>query len=972
MSIQTFPLSHIQFLAGKFRLEFSHVGLTVNHRHFNFPGPEQICSLRETGLLVIVEWGGKRFCFFRQSGLHDFLTTALHERLAFWKAEYLPIYQRLAEAETLFRREIKSHQRYFRASNIKSLLDKYQVYKPDFSHLQAFDDLGLNCSAVEGQLYDFLFHTKDFQQRFNDAWSQRQLGQNQQLFDQLEAHPLTDKQRLACVTDEDSVLVIAGAGTGKTSTMVAKANYLVANGLAKPEEILMLAFGSDARDELQQRADEYALLTGLKVSTFHQAGRQIVSFCEGATTVSVLATDEREYQKFVNLQIVELLKTDGIRDDLKRFFGQYFYPQPDNIDSKTHGQYLKYVKDNEVRALSGDLVKSFEELEIANYLFSNGIAFEYEPVYPVAVSEPGRKAYQPDFYLTDLDVYLEHFGVDKNGQTRQDIDAEKYQKGMQWKRQVHQENATILWETYSWQSKQSGGLTTALEALIKRHCKQHRIPIENVIRPIGDDDFFAQTAQFKMDNGFYTLMSQFLSLFKASERGVDATQLKGMSAYNQTRWALFKKLFDWVYERYQSVLQANGTIDFADMISRATFHAQQDYFHLHTKESFRLKYLLVDEFQDISPIRASFIKAIRAANPGCGLMGVGDDWQAIYRFTGSDVRLTTQFEQFFGEAELLSLDKTFRFNDRIETVASTFVQKNPHQIAKRLKTHSKSDQREVHIITTGKDSAIERALAQIQNQLKGRTASVMFLARFKNSLPPLNTYKSQHRNLKFSGMSVHSAKGKQADFVIILDVVKGKYGFPSEVQTDPMLEILLPSLEDFQHAEERRLFYVALSRAKQTVFIQTQLGFESSFIKELKDLREDVSVSLTAVQNHYIEQVRCPSCLEGQLVPIEGQYGLFYACSLGKDYCPTIIKACPECGNAPFVMNETHYLCASAECGYKAERCPVCETGILKQRFNSKTQQPFLGCTNFIKRGDEKCTFTRKVVSVNKDKANSL
>ncbi|WP_304915372.1 UvrD-helicase domain-containing protein [Methylophaga sp.] len=972
MNIHLFPISHWQWLTGKFRLELSHVGLTVNQRHFNFPEPDQSCSLRETGLLIILEWGEKQFSFLRQHGLHDFLTSALQQRLEFWKAEYLPIYQRLAEAEALFRRDIKNHQRYFRASHINILLEKYQIYKPDFSHLQAFDELGLNRAAVDGQLYEFLFHTNDFQQRFNNGWCQWQLGQNQQLFDQLEAHPLTDNQRLACVTDEDAVLVIAGAGTGKTSTMVAKANYLVANGLAKPEEILMLAFGSDARDELQQRADEYAVLTGLKVSTFHQAGRQIVSFCEGATTVSVLATDEREYQKFVDIQIAELLKTEGIRDDLKRFFGSYFYPQPDNIASKTYGQYLKYVKDNEIRSLSGVLVKSFEELEIANYLYSNGIAFEYEPTYRSADSEAGRKAYQPDFYLTDLNVFLEHFGVDKNGQTREGIDAEKYQKEMQWKRDAHEKNGTTLWETYSWQSKLVGGIPKVLDTMIVKHCQQNQIALENVIQPLAYDQFFAQLAKLKLDTGFSKLMAQFLSLFKASEMGVDTKQIKKMSPYNQTRWALFQKLFNWVYERYEAVLHANGTIDFADMISRATFHAQQDYFHAHTKQSFRLKYLLVDEFQDISPIRASFIKSIRSANPGCGLMGVGDDWQAIYRFTGSDVRLTTQFEQFFGEAEILSLDKTFRFNDRIETVASSFVQKNPHQIAKRLKTHTKSDQREVHIITAAKESAIEQALAQIQNQLNGQTASVMFLARFKNSLPPLKLYKSQHRNLVFSGMSVHSAKGKQADFVIILDVVKGKYGFPSEVQTDPMLEVLLPSLEDFQHAEERRLFYVALSRAKNTVFIQTQLGSESSFIKELKDFSKDVSVSLAALQNHYFEEVRCPSCLEGQLVPIEGQYGLFYACSLGKNYCPTIVKTCPECSNAPLVMNETHYLCASPECGFKAERCPACETGMLKQRFNSKTHQPFLGCTNFSKRGDEKCSFTREVLSANKDKANSL
>jgi DNA helicase-4 len=154
---------------------------------------------------------------------------------------------------------------------------------------------------------------------------------------------------------------------------------------------------------------------------------------------------------------------------------------------------------------------------------------------------------------------------------------------------------------------------------------------------------------------------------------------------------------------------------------------------------------------------------------------------------------------------------------------------------------------------------------------------------------------------------------------------------PSKVITDPLLESLLPTLEKYAYAEERRLFYVALTRAKQTVFIHTVFGQESDFLKELKLKSFDVNFDKNELNQYVIESAHCPECGTGSLIPRVGQYGLFYVCSLGKNYCDTLVSRCPSCEKAPLLRNNEFHYCASSDCDFKADCCPVCMTGRFKK-----------------------------------------
>jgi len=950
-------LSKWQALLGKRDIHLYQEGLMINRHSYPYPAIKYNVSVQTFGPFITLKWGSDSFLFFSNEILKKAFNKLFESRIEYWRNDCRPKFEALVERGEEFDTILSSKDRYIKTSYLNEMIDGFIEVNGVLDDESDWLKLGFDTQSISENFRLFLSDPNAFQRLYNENWIDIELKKNKALFDQLEEHPLTQRQRLACVTDEDNILVLAGAGTGKTSTMVAKAKYLVVNGYATSSEIMMLAYGSDAKKELQERVDEHKDLQGVQVSTFHSAGKRIINFHE-ENSVSRLATDDKVYTKFVENQIQELLKNESSSEDFKQFATKYLYPKPNDLEFKSQGEYLHYVKDNGLRALSGDLVKSFEELTIANFLYSNSIKFEYEKVYPFPSTEPGRGGYQPDFYLTDFDIYLEHFGIDKEGNTRKGIDSEKYREEMQWKRNFHKENETVLWETFSHQAKTPDSLIKVLEGKINEYCLQNDIAPENVFIPVSPNSIYTCLKDLGIVSTFSTLLANFLSLFKASPYGLEAIKVGHLDDYNLNRWKIFERLFHWIYKQYQSVLEANKAIDFSDMINKATVYTEKTEFHEKTKGSLKIKYLLVDEFQDISPIRASFIKALRSANPGCSLMGVGDDWQAIYRFTGSDVRLTTEFDKNFGASEVLQLDKTFRFNDRIEKVASGFVQKNPTQIPKQLITHTHSNNPEVSIIKDSKEVAITRAMDALGEPEEGAKPTLMFLSRFKKTLEAVQGLQAKYPSYEIKAMSSHGSKGKQADYVMILDVIDDKWGFPSKIETDSILLSLLPAVDDFKYSEERRLFYVALSRAKQSVFIHTELGRESVFIKELEENTEDVRVFLNDLSLLFRKDVRCPECLEGNLVPLEGRYGLFYACSLGKHYCKTVVKVCAKCNEAPILPGEDHYQCASESCDNKLKRCPSCHNGMLVERKNSKDDRVFWGCSNFRINEKNSCRYS--------------
>ena len=304
--------------------------------------------------------------------------------------------------------------------------------------------------SFEEDVRNFIHSNFNFRSTLFWLHQKRALKRHKGYFDTVESKPLTDLQRRSVIMDERRSLVVAGAGTGKTSVIVAKAGYLIESGKCKPEDILLLAFNADAAKELAERC-RTQLGVDIQASTFHALGNRIVGTVEPKVlTLSRLALDQQHFSRFLDSVIGEL-KTDKetwkkarsfVLGHLKAYRAEYEFA--------TLEEYEAYTSTVELRALSGDLVKSFAELDIANFLFYNGVRFEYEKRYPRVSTR-----YQPDFYLPDYDIWLEHFGIDQDGRTAPYIDQEKYHKGMEWKRGIHAQNKTKLLETYSWQKSQA-------------------------------------------------------------------------------------------------------------------------------------------------------------------------------------------------------------------------------------------------------------------------------------------------------------------------------------------------------------------------------------------------------------------------------------------------------------------------------------------------------------------------------------
>lgn len=277
---------------------------------------------------------------------------------------------------------------------------------------------------------------------------------------------------------------------------------------------------------------------------------------------------------------------------------------------------------------------------------------------------------------------------------------------------------------------------------------------------------------------------------------------------------------------WQKNLKEQNQIDFSMMISRATQYVEKGRFISPWK------FIMIDEYQDISPDRLALVEALcnqTKAEHQASIFAVGDDWQSIYQFAGADVDLTTGFKDRFESSTIHHLDTTYRFNNQLGAVANRFVQENPIQLPKELNSFKQQKQKAVY---TAPSKDVEKILDQLNRQVKGKgTKSVLLLGRNHYHKPELLAdWQKIYTSLDMSFMTCHASKGKEADFVIILCVDEGQ--FPAKKKQLHIDGALTESSDTFPYAEERRLFYVAMTRAKEKVWI-THSGDGSGFVQEL-------------------------------------------------------------------------------------------------------------------------------------------
>ncbi|MFC0513001.1 UvrD-helicase domain-containing protein [Mucilaginibacter angelicae] len=783
------------------------------------------------------------------------------------------IIDQVTEANIIFTR-LTGFERYFANSDEQAFLNSYCVTReaivPDYVSMGLVDGIAEALRSFCNNFDLCAIERKDY----NNEFVKRQQVKYADFFAGLEAYPLSPDQTEAIIRDEDNNLVLAGAGTGKTTTISGKVAYLLEKGIATPDELLIISFTNNAALEMRDRCRKFCQnmpgAENLEVRTFNSFGFLVCRSCSDQEIR--LAFDDSDKAKiYLQEKFDELFISDpSFQRKAVNYLAFFNRPPKDESEFETRNDYLTYEQGFKNITLDGIKVKSQQEMEIANFFCLFNIRYEYERHYPLEVEDrnPMFGVYQPDFYLTDYQIWHEHYGITRNGDVAKSLTTrppyktarEYYHAGMAWKEHIHEKYKTRLVKSYSFEASEGNLIRNLKERLLAEGVEMHERSPEEILEQIK------KSADYE---DFINLIYVFLGLMKSCGKLPEELHPdKG-----DKRFRVFLDVIGPLFKAYGQHLKGIPAVDFNDMINQAAQHFRNGEFNKP------YKYILVDEFQDMSLGRYELIKAIRAQNPGVKLYVVGDDWQSIFRFTGSDLSIITQFEKHFGVTSKTAILKTYRFNDQILNMSSAFVQKNPAQIAKQLIAQQPAPEGYVSfefikVASGGGREQYLRFRTQHLSEILGKInaekpdASVFMIGRYKLNAPRDMRYlHNQYPGLDIKFFTAHGVKGMTCDYAILLDLDSGILGFPSEMADDPMLNYLLQEGDDYENAEERRVFYVAITRARYKNYLIYNENQPSKFITELQ------------MTENSTEQagIKCPECT-GPMIKRIGPHSEFYGC----------------------------------------------------------------------------------------------
>lgn len=843
--------------------------------------------------------------------------------------------------------------------SIRDRINNFDVYlDDDFCRPLAlrYDQINNELRSSNKLFYDFDIHSnlKELIGKHNREFIEN--NKKNHLFDDINGRSLDDEQREAVLTDELSTLVIAGAGSGKTLTICGKVKYLLNEKKVQGEDILLLSYSKKSADDLQKKM---SLIDGkLTVGTFHKIGLDVLK--ETHNKVFVV---EDQYKAIIERYFREEIKRNPyMLRIILAYYGQYVASDRHNRKYKNEGEMFEDLKKQDFTTLKARLVnlsndvsrretlkkehvKSFQEMAIANWYFINGIDYIYEFPYEKDTSTADKRQYLPDFYLPKYKIYHEHYGINREGKAEQfeGQEAQMYVQNMEWKRSIHSQYQTKCLETYSYEFD-DGSVFDKLEKELKENGVE--------IHPLSDSEILNALESIyegRSFKSFINLISTFLSLYKARfENEFGFEELAGFSvgnAYERERARLFLIIVKDVYLYYMNCLRSNGKIDFDDMILKSMRE-------LEGTDSFKYKYVIVDEFQDISFSRMQFLKTL-ISHGHSKLFAVGDDWQAIYRFSGCDLNIFLNFAEYFGASAITKITTTHRNSQELQDIAGPFIKANPEQFNKRISSVKHLDN-PVRIVYSSEKKyyAFMDVLKEISKI--DANANVLILGRNNKDFESISMdgkiYKDfkesnetktvvrvrDYPSMKFSYSTVHGSKGLEEDYVIIINADDSRLGFPNKTEDDELLDMVLSSKSGYEYAEERRLWYVALTRTRNYTYIIADKENPSVFVKEIE--KQCLILNPDAKMTHE-DEIMCPKCKSGRLLlrVNKADGSRFYGCS-NYPYCDYSIndtkavsmnKRCRKCGD--FMVYRKGPLGAFYGC-HNYPRCDYTEKYVSKKQ----------------------------------------
>lgn len=976
-------------------------------------------------------------------------------------------------------------------AELNSYIDYKMVDELKAKYLDLYDLINDAKSKIQLK-NEFIIFTNKYKglnsiiEKINGYYINNELTAHKRFFDNIDGKSLDYNQRVAVVSDEINSQIIAGAGCGKTLTVNAKVRYLIEKKGIKPSEILCLSFSNASVRDLKEKLPE-----DIEIYTFHKLGGKILE--ENDLPSRPVDNILKDYIKIYFRDNV--INNEKLCEDIFEFYSYYFYNNIEEDDVDSIGEVydidksrdyttLKalYGGDNEKITYDNKTVKSFEELLIANYLFAHQIEYEYEKDYETVnkyyleqkefvfnlifdkiaeintidildkididledlfeVKEVYTENYKPDFYLPENEIYLEHFGVNRNCHALwlDELGCKKYKEGIDWKRELHEKYGSKLVETYSYYMAEDRLLLRLEEKLKDEGVEIREIDYAYLISKIVEKN---KVNRFK---DFMKLIQSFIELFKGNDYKIDKFDEFKKSVdliddeFNKKRNSLFLNIVEDIYISYQNYLSETKKIDFNDMINHATEEVKKD----NLNDNY--KYILVDEYQDTSFTRFNLVKSIQEKT-GAHVCVVGDDWQSIYRFTGCDVSLFSKFEDYFDNPLKLKIETTYRNSQQLIDISGNFIKENPNQIKKSLSSKKKSTNKPVKIAYYNSKSSEDKlkVMENVVDRIAKTSDRIMILGRnnadindyiqeskddvkkpFQKTRKENELIYPKNKNLHIEFISVHKSKGLEEDNVILINLENKINGFPNKMADDPLMDFVINDSDQYEFGEERRLFYVALTRTKNNVYLLVPNNDKSKFVEELeKDINkleiishdsetfDDPDEFMKDKKVHTLKtHLKCPICKTGNVELILFNKGgktlaKFFSCShercdwKGGNYYSDLrlldeIEICNECGSILQVYNGKYgpyYRCKNkcktpkiegeklkriekileeieSDIEYKSYKskvkCPKCKTGNITLKINPDNKYKHLECSN------NDCDWKINRININKSEIDEI
>lgn len=745
------------------------------------------------------------------------------------RARHLSQLQNLRARFLDIRALMSDNSRYFRFSRFAQLAEKIEKIRLQVQHIKALS-VRRQQKELLLEIDNFVREMPAFREKLNQAYMRREMNAAGPIFkDSLGRPLLTEDQAFAALSDDDRNLIVAGAGSGKTRVIDFKVRYLVHYKKIDPSRILLLSFSRKSAQDLIEKIS--VTVPEIEARTIHSFALQIAR----PKNRKIFDDRQKEMETFIFKALVQTLQDHRIFKSFYTFYEKFFtalkpmifYENLDDLREDLRKLNSKLIETPDrfgeikarraLRTLKGDYVRSIDERYIADFLYLHEVKYEYERPYP---TDPD---YEPDFYLTDYGVYLEHFAITNSGRPPEYFkDPDKYLEGMRWKRELHKRQKTKLIESYSYLLN-AGETADYLTTLFEKH---------GIVLKAEDSGLDLYQ---KISREFGRVFVKFYQMYKLS--GLSMGEIR--HRHTEVKFQLFLEVFERFLEHFQRLVQQEHKMDFNDMIIEAI-----KKYELGTGRSF--DYIIVDEFQDTSNLALKLLDQVVADNPQTSFLSVGDDWQSIYAFNGSDVMILSDFERRYEGSALRALNDNFRSHPKIVELGRQFISKNKSQIQKNVRSGCQDfESSEVGFLT----------LAQIRGKIEAipKKESILILYRYNEDGPviaadfrdffELDRSRKPVRRLgcerRISMMTIHASKGLEAQHVFVVFPEGGRRKFPSEMEDHFVFEMLKSKAETYPFAEERRLMYVAITRAQQNLyFVSPKEDPQSIFWDELKELAE--------------------------------------------------------------------------------------------------------------------------------------